>query len=549
MTTAPPAPGFQHPTSPAQMFYPATSFNKTKKSTPASYGKIKGLSSPTFRVETSQLPRLLLTALCMQAIFFAGSVSWFNDFLPNLVNSGTGDGFLSRALLAAGSHTSSFTVGCFACVFLRACLPTNLKVTRGHILAAFASLSVGYFLLCFLWFTAIVPKIFDVLAVVFPGSTLESIKDQTRRYDVLSASEIDHSLVASGSHTLSWLLGMIVLAFHHNIVSKRILQRLVAFTTVFSVAVTGANMRPTFMCAMIAIVTVLLLGLRSTAATKLNASTAVCITLAAASSLTRISDIYDLEKKIVDFASWYFSTAMEPNLPFCEAPFAVSPWMAQGASAIAHLPFVPSVLLALPTFAPDLMPSMDPNHPKYGRDVKAIRTMLWLQWWLQFYSSIGGHMMPNPRVTANQEVCITLAFSLLFALVKFTSDEEILSWKLALGLTVTPIIMYLTIGLMPVVFLSFFSAMFVGTQFKGAFERLTPHAEKCLLWTFVPTIAVLAVETFACDLLQNHVSQKFPWHFAFDVLFWQVVGSALDVVIISPPGKFLTPRPEAKKVD
>ena len=72
MTTAPPAPGFQHPTSPAQMFYPATSFNKTKKSTPASYGKIKGLSSPTFRVETSQLPRLLLTALCMQAIFFAG---------------------------------------------------------------------------------------------------------------------------------------------------------------------------------------------------------------------------------------------------------------------------------------------------------------------------------------------------------------------------------------------------------------------------------------------------------------------------------------------
>jgi len=341
---------------------------------------------------------------------------------------------------------------------------------------------------------------------------------------------------------------MVVLAFHHNIVSKRILQRLVAFSTVFSVAVTGTRMQPTFMCAMLAIVTVLLLGLRSTASTKLNASTTVCFSVACAASFTRFSHTYDLENKIVSFVKWYLSSAMEPNLPFCETPFAVSPWMAQGASAIAHLPFVPSILLALGTFSPEFCPSLDKNHPKFGKDVGAIRTMLWLQWWLQFYSSVGGHMMPNPRVTANQEVCITLAFSLLFSLVKFTSDKEIISWKLALGLTFTPVVMYLTIGLMPVIFISFFSAMFVGSSFKGAFERLTPYARKCLLCTFVPTVAVLGIETFSCDLLQK-VSPLVPWHFAFDVLFWQVVGSALDLVIISPPGRFLAPRPEAKKAD
>mmetsp|Transcript_24129 Transcript_24129/g.50319 ORF Transcript_24129/g.50319 Transcript_24129/m.50319 type:complete len:550 (+) Transcript_24129:89-1738(+) len=548
MTINPPPPAtapINYPKSPDMMFYAASSFGKKSHS---SKTKVTASSQPTFRVEVQQLPRLLCTALCLQAIFFAGSLSWFSDFLPTLVNSGRGDDFLSRAIMAAGSHTSSFTVGCFACLFLRACLPTNLRVTRGHILTAFASLSVGYFLICFLWFTAIVPKVLVVLNAAFPDSALDAIKEQTRHYDVLSASDIDHSLVASGSHTLSWLLGMIVLAFHHNIVSKRILQRLIAFTTVFAVAVTGANMQPTFVCAMLAILTVLLLGLRSTASTKLNASTAVCFSVACASSFTRFSSTYNLENKIVNFVTWYVDTAMEPNLPFCETPFAVSPWMAQGASAIAHLPFVPSIILALSSIVPELIPSLDPNHPKYGKDVAKIRTMLWLQWWLQFYSSLGGHMMPNPRVTANQEVCISLAFSLLFALVKFTSDRDIISWKLALGLTVTPIVMYLTIGLMPIVFISFFSAMFVGTQFKGAFERLTPYAEKCLLWTFVPTIAVLAVETFGCDYLQNEVSRKVPWHFAFDVLFWQVVGSALDVVIVSPPGRFLTPRPEAGKV-
>jgi hypothetical protein len=72
MTTAAPQPGIQYPTSPAQMFYPTTSFVKAKKSTPTAGKTSKSLSSPTFRVETTQLPRLLLTALCMQAIFLAG---------------------------------------------------------------------------------------------------------------------------------------------------------------------------------------------------------------------------------------------------------------------------------------------------------------------------------------------------------------------------------------------------------------------------------------------------------------------------------------------
>ncbi|GMH54612.1 hypothetical protein TL16_g01710 [Triparma laevis f. inornata] len=450
--------------------------------------------------------------------------------------------------MAAGSHTSSFTVGCFVAVFFRACLPKNFRITTSAVVSTFSVLTVMYFLVCFLWFSAIVPRIFGGLATVFPNSPSNHAYHDVRNYDVVSTNDIDHSLVASGSHTLSWLLGMIVLAFNKEIISKRALQRLVAFTTFFAVITTGTRMQPTFICFTISACSVLLMMLRKcSAVTKLNSLMAVCVTVAVASSLTKISAQYDIEGKFNQAISWYVQNAMEPNLPFCEQPFAASPWMAQGASAMAHLPFFQSIILALAYFSPTVIPTLDENNVNHGgkRDAVALKRLLWTQWALQFYTSVGGHMLPNPRMIANQEFSISLAFAFLFQLVKFTTDERynLLDWKIAATITGFLVALFLTIGLMPVIFLGFFGAVIIGTMFEGAFGRFKPYASKLLLMCFVPTIAILAVETTACDYLQEHVSASAPWHFAFDVALWQVVGSALNVVLITPaPGPFLTAR-------
>jgi hypothetical protein len=61
-----------------------------------------------------------------------------------------------------------------------------------------------------------------------------------------------------------------------------------------------------------------------------------------------------------------------------------------------------------------------------------------------------------------------------------------------------------------------------------------------LLATFVPTIGILAIETLGCEFLQG-VNLNAPWHLAFDLLFWQVVGTTLDVTLLTPPGIFLKP--------
>ncbi len=206
---------------------------------------------------------------------------------------------------------------------------------------------------------------------------------------------------------------------------------------------------------------------------------------------------------------------------------------------MAHLPFVPSIILGLTYFEPGIIPTLNPK--VHGKRAKDARRILWLQFALQAYTGIFGHAIPNPRVVFNQEMSISLAFTLLFALVRYSTPEEknVIGWKLALGLTVAPVMMFLTVGLLPVVFLSFFAAIFVGSTFEGAFGKFTPAADRLLLSVFVPTVAILGVETFACEYLQQEVGATVPWHLLFDLLFWQVVGTALDVVVIAPPGRFM----------
>jgi hypothetical protein len=232
----------------------------------------------------------------------------------------------------------------------------------------------------------------------------------------------------------------------------------------------------------------------------------------------------------------YLDEASIVNLQFCEMPFAITPFMAQGASALAHLPYVPAFLLGVSYVSPDTIPTLN---SKYAFE---INKLLWTQFALQTFTSIG-HMIPNPRVVLAQEISIIITFYFLFAFLELTTPKKskfLFKWKAFALFTSIFMFGYFVIGLMPVIFTGFITIVILGYAIQDAFGLITRRGRFILLSTFVPTAIILFVETTSCGWLQANISATAPWHLLFDIMFWQVVGSAIDVILISPrPGAFL----------
>jgi len=232
----------------------------------------------------------------------------------------------------------------------------------------------------------------------------------------------------------------------------------------------------------------------------------------------------------------YLDEASIVNLQFCEMPFAITPFMAQGASALAHLPYVPAFLLGVSYVSPDTIPTLN---SKYAFE---INKLLWTQFALQTFTSIG-HMIPNPRVVLAQEISIIITFHFLFAFLELTTPKKskfLFKWKAFTLFTSIFMFGYFVIGLMPVIFTGFITIVILGCAIQDAFGLITSQGRFILLATFVPTAIILFVETNSCGWLQANISATAPWHLLFDIMFWQVVGSAIDVILISPrPGAFL----------
>jgi hypothetical protein len=69
----------------------------------------------------------------------------------------------------------------------------------------------------------------------------------------------------------------------------------------------------------------------------------------------------------------------------------------------------------------------------------------------------------------------------------------------------------------------------------NAFGLLTPDARLALLYPFGACIVTLLIDTLGRTSIIGSL------HVAFDILFWQVLASSVDVVILSPrPGRFIT---------
>ena len=150
-------------------------------------------------------------------------------------------------------------------------------------------------------------------------------------------------------------------------------------------------------------------------------------------------------------------------------------------------------------------------------------------------------MLPNPRMVLNQEISISLAFAFLYLFFDFTTaDKWLIDFGAFASVTVISITGYLCFGLMPIIFTLFIVAVSLSYMISSAFGLLTDYSNKLLLSIFIPTAIILAIETVACDWLQSNISYLLPYHLLFDILFWQVLGSAIDIIIVSPvPGRFL----------
>ena len=97
--------------------------------------------------------------------------------------------------------------------------------------------------------------------------------------------------------------------------------------------------------------------------------------------------------------SAWIAHAAEPNLPFCEEAFAVSPHVAQVGSCLAHMPYVAVVLLGLTGFpllgSPSLLPAIDARERVGGKadevnDTRIARRLLWIQVALQTFTGLAG---------------------------------------------------------------------------------------------------------------------------------------------------------------
>jgi hypothetical protein len=94
---------------------------------------------------------------------------------------------------------------------------------------------------------------------------------------------------------------------------------------------------------------------------------------------------------------------------------------------------------------------------------------------------------------------------------------------------------FLSVGLMPILFVGFALALSLELVVPNAFGLLTPDARLALLYPFGACVLTLLIDTLRC------MGNVCPLPVAFDILFWQVLASSVDVVILSPrPGRFIT---------
>ena len=66
-------------------------------------------------------------------------------------------------------------------------------------------------------------------------------------------------------------------------------------------------------------------------------------------------------------------------------------------------------------------------------------------------------------------------------------------------------------------------------------DKLTKKAFYMVISILFLSFTILALENIYCEFLLS-IMPDFPWHFVFDIIFWQVFGSLLPLLVLSTDG-------------
>ena len=221
------------------------------------------------------------------------------------------------------------------------------------------------------------------------------------------------------------------------------------------------------------------------------------------------------------FSDWE-KKIFEVNLPFCESYYTFNPLIPQFASALAHFPFVPIILMSISNVAPSVINNI------YNKEV---RYFLNVQILLQIVSMIG-HLIPNPRIFLIQEISITLTILWLYTFCKLTSKDNLLSYRVIYFPIIFLIISMYLIGLQLTINISSVTIGFFLMFRCKIMDKLTLKSNYIVKSLFLLSFFILALENVYCENLLS-ISKFFPWHFIFDIVFWQIFSTTIDVIVLS----------------
>ncbi len=234
---------------------------------------------------------------------------------------------------------------------------------------------------------------------------------------------------------------------------------------------------------------------------------------------------YDILNKTV----LTIDTLITTSKTFCVDEFAVYSYMAQGAAIVAHLPYVPITLLGISYMSPEMCWTLDPSINAYANDN---RLFLWVQFVLQSLTTVGS---VNPDIVWIREISAALSLIMFYNFFNLTTPSSyknsIDSYKLSYIIAIC-IFGLFSIEYIPVMLSCFIVAVSLECAVPGAFELLTPDGRITLLYCLAVSSAVMLAES---------VNFSESMELGFNLIFWQVFGSVVDVIILSPrPGRFIT---------
>ena len=222
---------------------------------------------------------------------------------------------------------------------------------------------------------------------------------------------------------------------------------------------------------------------------------------------------------ILNYLKYNFS---KNNLPFCEKIYSFNPYIPQMASALAHFPYMALILYSISFFTPSIIKIKE----------KGMKNFFIIQIILQLITMIG-HLIPNPRLFIIQEISIILTLSWLYHFLKLTTTSKNIPSKNTVIKCISVLIvsMYL-IGLQNSINISITIIALSLICGYNIMDKLTKKAFYMVISILFLSFTILALENIYCESLLS-IMPNFPWHFVFDIIFWQVFGSLLPLLVLS----------------